>query len=395
MGSNFGDYLNHIYISLKISLKKITSKVKGRIYNYYLSLYSKFYYDLYCVEDEYGHKEAIIERTVFRFWVYPSYWRYLFNKYLRKVRLKQYPANGCTNNLSKYLTCIIPHVHGIGHQLACWNTALIFANKYNFKFVHYPLSQDWEDFLGLGEGELNYFTLKNNQDIKIVDLPRIRRIDSKDIDGHYVFNEIINSEIINDKNILFRIKPDHAAYDQTPTAEIFRKKYWMKREKTPINTSLIKNKLNIACHIRRGDILQLNLNPTEFKNRWLANEYFIKVVQRIKSVLVEHNNIDIHLFSQGIISDFSEFEELKNVVYHLNEDPHTTFHSMVVADILILSPSSFSYKAGMISNGLKIAKYPWWHEIPENTEWIRANEDGDFNTQPLIKKYSNIANFYE
>ena len=62
---------------------------------------------------------------------------------------------------------------------------------------------------------------------------------------------------------------------------------------------------------------------------------------------------------------------------------------MVVADILILSPSSFSYKAGIISRGIKIAKYPWWHEIPNNSEWLRSDEDGNFNPYPILEKYSN------
>ena len=102
--------------------------------------------------------------------------------------------------------------------------------------------------------------------------------------------------------------------------------------------------------------------------------------------------MDIHIFSQGNIVDFREFEKLENVVYHLDEDEYQTFHSMIVADILILSPSSFSYFAGLISKGLKIAKYPWLHEIPEDSEWIHSDENGNFNPRALIERFCKISN---
>jgi hypothetical protein len=45
-----------------------------------------------------------------------------------------------------------------------------------------------------------------------------------------------------------------------------------------------------------------------------------------------------------------------------------------LADILITSPSAFSYMAGILCNGLKLANYPWWHDIPERDDWIRVEE---------------------
>ena len=43
-------------------------------------------------------------------------------------------------------------------------------------------------------------------------------------------------------------------------------------------------------------------------------------------------------------------------------------------DILILSKSSFSYKAGLISNNLKIAPSNFWHAYPKNKKWKIINE---------------------
>ena len=76
-----------------------------------------------------------------------------------------------------------------------------------------------------------------------------------------------------------------------------------------------------------------------------------------------------------------EFDKFKNVTYHFNEDELASFNNIVLADILILSPSGFSYLAAIISYGLKIARNPWWHYIPEDNEWFRSNSEGVFNFQ--------------
>jgi hypothetical protein len=356
----------------------------------------KYFDEFRYVKDEYGHPELRIEKTIFRFWIYSSYWRYLVSKTFVKIwtgqpKIKSTYNNNCVN----YLTCVIPET-GIGHQLTCWNTGLIFSIKYNLKFVHYPLHKfdgvDWENFLGFGDGELLYSQIENDRSIKIVNLPRIRRIDEKDKVGHYILDEIIKYERRKENNMLFKLNPEHFAYDQTATSEIMRKKYWNAREINPIYLNFRENRLNICCHVRRGDIVIKNEKFSDLenlKNRWINNEYFIKIIKYIKSLLDDYN-IDIHVFSQGDISSFREFGELENVFYHLDENPFKSFHGMVVADILILSPSSFSYKAGMICKGIKIARYPWWHEIPDNSEWIRCDEEGNFNPQPLMKKYQKI-----
>lgn len=128
---------------------------------------------------------------------------------------------------------------------------------------------------------------------------------------------------------------DKSVYDYTPIVGIIRAKYWNTRNKNLLTCDFRQDKLNIAIHIRRGDIMKMNKKEKNFKQRWLENAYFINFITTIKSLLSELN-ID-HIFSQGHIADFKEFEKLENVVYHLDEDEYKTFHSMIVANILILS----------------------------------------------------------
>ncbi|MEQ8995314.1 MAG: hypothetical protein RID53_02280 [Coleofasciculus sp. B1-GNL1-01] len=347
---------------------------------------------LYLRNNDYGIPEPLINYTPFRFWIYPSYWRYVLTKSLKNLGL-WHPESHLKNSQRRYLTGRPDPLAGMGHQLSNWNAALIYSMKYDLKFVHQPLvtagGYNWEEFFNFGDGEVVYDEIIKDQTVKIVKLPRVRWIKEDDY-GQYVIGEIIKSAYPG-SHILFQLQSDCTApnvYDHTPSSEILRRKYWNTRGKNPVECDFKDDGLNIACHVRRGDIVTTNDENVNLRKRWLENYYFIEVVNTIKTWLPD-KTCYIHIFSQGVKDNFQEFDQLNNVVYHLNENQFKTFHSMVVADILILSPSSFSYKAGIISRGIKIAKYPWWHEIPNNSEWLRSDEDGNFNPYPILEKYSN------
>ncbi len=341
-----------------------------------------------------GFREPIlshlIAHSIFRFWIYPSYWRYLFVKFL-KLPIPQ-PNIEIEANNTRYLTGVPNAYAGIGHQLCNWNAALIFASKYNLKFVHHPLiskfkQSSWEEFLGFGDGELLYDEISTKQSIKIVKLPRIRW-NTADPTGHDIVTKIINYAYPG-SNILFHLAKDQSVYDYTTFRDILRKKYWNTRNNNSLKCGFRQGKLNIAVHIRRGDIMQMNKKDKNFQQRWLDNSYFLNIISTIKNKISD--NIDIHIFSQGNVANFSDFDEIGNVIYHLDEDEYQTFHSMIVADILLVSPSSFSYFAGIISQGLKIAKYPWLHELPEDSEWIHSDENGNFNPHALIERFGKVS----
>lgn len=348
---------------MKITISKLASKIYRRIYRikYYLTKEGRAHLIRYLkaqipyvTNNEYGFPEPIINYTILRFWIYPSYWRYLFIKILRQIGL-YYPAPKFSDSQRRYITGQ-PHPYaGIGHQLANWNAALVFATQYNLQLVHQPLStasgNNWEEFLDFGNGEMQYQEIIKDKSIKKVNLPRIRWIE-EDLYGHQVINEIINYTY-PESNILFQLASDCTApnvYDHTTTSPILRNKYWNTRAKSPIDSDYKTDGLNIACHVRRGDIVTTNNDPN-LRKRWLDNTYFLKIINKITPLLTAYK-IYIHIFSQGEIGDFRDFEVLNNVIYHINEDQYKTFHSMIIADILILSPSSFSYKAGMISSGI-------------------------------------------
>ena len=79
------------------------------------------------------------------------------------------------------------------------------------------------------------------------------------------------------------------------------------------------------------------------------------------------DNSVVHIFSEGEETDFQDIvEAFPNVktVMHINEEIQLTFHYLVMADVLILAKSSFSYCAGLLNKNKIIANLisKWWHK---------------------------------
>ena len=115
-------------------------------------------------------------------------------------------------------------------------------------------------------------------------------------------------------------------------------------EKPDISKIYIKDKFNVAIHIRRGDV-----SSNKHTSRYTPNSIYINLLTKIK---IPTNDFVIHIFSQGNKNDFKEFSTLKDVQYHLNTDVREAFHCLVKADLLIVCKSSFSYCAGLLNENM-------------------------------------------
>jgi len=113
------------------------------------------------------------------------------------------------------------------------------------------------------------------------------------------------------------------------------------------------NYFNIAVHIRR-----LNLCDDRIEGTNIENKYYLNIINYL---LKKHcnNSIKIHIFSQGNIDSFKDFQA-NNVIFHLNETIEKTFLSLCFADILVSSASSFSYTAALLNNN-EIYYTKFWH----------------------------------
>jgi transcription initiation factor TFIID subunit 8 len=136
-----------------------------------------------------------------------------------------------------------------------------------------------------------------------------------------------------------------------------KKIFWMNKNKNHFNN----NCKNIAVHIRR---------PNSFDNRLFGadtpDEYYLKVINNIRN---QYNNdkLIFHIYSQGDINNFEKYKN-NDTILHIDEDICNTFIGLVAADILVMSRSSFSYTAGLLSDGIIYYHHPFYHRPASH--WI-------------------------
>lgn len=121
--------------------------------------------------------------------------------------------------------------------------------------------------------------------------------------------------------------------------------------------------LNIAIHIRR-----LNSHDNGLYRIDVPNDIYLEIINVLRAMYASKKPL-FHLYSQGADENFTKFKA-RDIVLHINESVEDSFTSMVFADILVTAPSSFSYTAGILSDGI-IYYIPFWH--PPLPHWKVLN----------------------
>lgn len=244
-----------------------------------------------------------------------------------------------------YVTTLPGPGAGIGHQSANWNTAYWLAKECGIRFAHQPFSNGWDTFLGFGRDELQLDQVVANP----IYLSMLNLDDEVD-----KFKQMV-AEAKDDT--IFHLATNQNMHHQERTEEDLRRKYWLTQ------SPYIYEKKAVAVHTRRNVV-------AEEVERLLSCTYIIKVLTALP------RDYEIHLFSDGEVCGLEQF----NLTQHINGNMFSDFNMMASADILVLGRSGFSYLAGLVSRGIKIGSYPWWHNIPDEGKWIRASLEGEFDT---------------
>lgn len=114
-----------------------------------------------------------------------------------------------------------------------------------------------------------------------------------------------------------------------------------------------------AIHIRRPNKYDIG------DYGYTSDEYFINLINTIRDT---HPSIKkIKIYSQGKKELFNKFIN-DDIELYLDESIEKTFTDMVFADLLVMSKSSLSYCAGLLSDGI-VYYLPFWHK-PRKT-WIK------------------------
>ena len=97
----------------------------------------------------------------------------------------------------------------------------------------------------------------------------------------------------------------------------------------------------------------------------LPYDIYVNTIQTLRDQY--NGNLTFHIYAQGSIDEFQCFSAAEDTIIHMNENIESTFISMVAADMLIVTNSSLSYTAALLSNG--IIYYQSNTNPPRNT-WI-------------------------
>lgn len=308
---------------------------------------------------------TIFRETTLYPYIYKSYWHLL---------LFAPPKKDCINRHCYYTARPNPGA-GIGHQMANWIAGYYYAKEFELPFAHWEFTGGtWEEFLGFGIGEKKVSELLK-EGYKIRRLPQFTNGNRREKE---LCRKIIES--YQTGKIVFLAEQDQFLKD----LQLVREELIMKFNSNPLRVQehldYNRQNINIAIHVRRGDILSDPTNPN-LQIRFLSNNYFENVLTQAINHFVQKGQRPVHIwfFSQGKVQDYPEFSRFENMHWCLDMSAQESFLYMINADILITSKSSFSYKPALLNQGIKICPKDFWHGYPDTTDWILADNYGNIN----------------
>jgi hypothetical protein len=147
--------------------------------------------------------------------------------------------------------------------------------------------------------------------------------------------------------------------------------------------------LTIVAHIRRGD-----LNPCCWEGRYLPNSHYLTLIERYLQLHGQEeektNHINVIIFSES--QSFESFDDFRNKGYQvvLDGEPADAWKTMMRADVLILSKSSFSLVPAVLSakEGRKVVYTKFNHlplkgwDIVENALNLKSKKE----TRKMLKQ---------
>jgi hypothetical protein len=136
-------------------------------------------------------------------------------------------------------------------------------------------------------------------------------------------------------------------------------------------------RLQVAVHVRRGDIQPCN----RWRHRYLPNSYYQRILDEY--LLVDENKTaQITIFSEkDSFQSMAEFSE-KNYTLKLNTDLTSVWIDIMMADVVVLSCSAFSYvpallnpKARVIYTEFHMQPLEGWEVIKRNSTFMKATQE--------------------
>lgn len=278
----------------------------------------------------------------------------------------------------QYITVSPDKYAGFGHKFHNFMSGYIVAKDKGFKFYSKPIhakirNKPKQQYLGF-KNWANFFQIHDLTDAlprqySQIALPKIE-LNNQAIEKLKIWDKIFKEN--QNKNTVFEMRYNQllpVVYEKIrDCSQDLGAIFWKDKKKFDFENDF----LNIAIHIRRGDVYTHFTQNNKCQARWREIDYYQKIIDFLET---KYNNSCIHIFSEGKKELFNL--KLKNGVYHLNENDFKTFHMMASADILVTGMSSFSIVAAYVNKNIT-----YYTKCLQLTEW--ENFEKKYNIDNLI-----------
>ncbi|MDP4013828.1 MAG: hypothetical protein U0990_02625 [Candidatus Nanopelagicales bacterium] len=252
--------------------------------------------------------------------------------------------------------------------MSTWIAGYILAERYGLSLLPASIDPRWADYLNLRA----LYGPHPPDRARRVRLPPIGG--DQDPAGLGLLDAIVTR--YRDERPVFILAYDQHWWDMRPAEEALRNAFWQ----SPSRSGQAVDNGRLAIHVRRGDIRGL-LGTASGDQAWMDGEWFTRVAGRC----VEERRSTQHPITEVVVSG-QEFDgeidrglELLGlpVSWLVSDDPIEAFDSLAGAQVMLGSPSGFSYLAGMVNRGKVLMPDHFWHPLPANEHWTKVDKSGN------------------
>lgn len=312
---------------------------------------------------------------------------------------KDMPQSKVNKTCPRYIMQDIASGPGLGHVTGQWTTTLVLALFYNLTLIHSPIAnpdykstktkgthgeyEDLDGFLGMGLGEIQKKDF-NFDTVEVINLRGYGMVPHS-TDEHKNF-EIFTEDIIKNNgdkcNVLFN-QPQFFQYDYSGHTKWIQVLKWMRnRELDPMEINYDRNYINVAVHVRTGDIEPSRGTPEVFFYT-LLKKYILPIINDLP--------YRIYIYSEGLDSQrFAKLTSLPNIIQRTSQEMSAfeTYHHLIEGDILIMARSGFSQFAAIFSHRPLVFSPPSRETFPLRFPpigSIAATIDGEIESQDVMR----------
>ena len=235
-------------------------------------------------------------------------------------------------------------------------------------------------------------------ELRLINLPPFEmHIPSNEQDDDAVYQSVdhfIQSH--PEPNTVFKLSNNRFGdYEYAATRNWFRDAYIKAREADSFVLQYQPDLINVAVHIRRGDLLP-DRQFSDLSHRMLPDRWYIEILNRVAAEA--SRPLSIHIFSEGknglyqsekgVHFSWSDFYAGSGhrVTEHIDTPFLDTVHHLLHADVLVGSKSGMTHLAGMLGNQIKLVP-TMWHSYRGAERLLEIPDSADNLNQAKITQF--------